>query len=198
MQINSIEKNTHSKLVDKKSIFYGYAIKIKNEKEIKDILKKIKKEQTTSNHIAYSYSITKLDKNKKIITIQKYSDAGEPNKTAGFPLLNLLKSKKITNVILIVARIFGGIKLGTKGLIKAYSNTGELALNKTKITKEIITIKHKIKTDIKKYNKIKLYLDKNKIKYNTIFDKNIIIEIKIPTKNEEPIIKKIKELNKYH
>ena len=106
----------------KGSEFIAYAIPVKNKEDIKKELEAVKKEYYDAKHHCYAY-ILGYDKNKTI----KYSDDGEPNKTAGLPIFTVLNSYDVTDILVVVIRYFGGIKLGTGGLVKAYTKaTAEL------------------------------------------------------------------------
>ena len=113
--INSLEIDI------KKSKFIGYYYEIENIQDVESILFNIKKDNKRARHIPYAY---KIDNNIK------KSDDKEPSGTAGNPILNIIEQKNLNNVLLIVVRYFGGIKLGAGGLIRAYSNTANAVTNK--------------------------------------------------------------------
>lgn len=119
-----VNENVTSELVIKNSKFIGYVFYVENVYEIENILNDIKKEHKDATHICFSYILE--DK-------EKYSDDGEPTGTAGLPITNILKMKNITNVLAIVVRYFGGIKLGAGGLIRAYSKAIRDTISKTKL-----------------------------------------------------------------
>jgi uncharacterized YigZ family protein len=107
----------------KKSKFIAYYYKIDNVLETKDIINNLKKEHKKAVHFPYAY---------KIDNIIKKSDDKEPSNTAGTPILNIIEKNSLNNCLIVVARYFGGIKLGTGGLYRAYMDS----------TKEVIKIKH--------------------------------------------------------
>ena len=100
-------------LIVKKSKFIGYYYKIDNIDEINKIIDNLKKEHKKARHIPYAY---------KIGNIVKKSDDKEPNGTAGLPILNIIEIKNLDNVIILVVRYFGGIKLGAGPLTRAYAS----------------------------------------------------------------------------
>ncbi len=106
MKINQIE------IAIKKSKFIGIIYNVTTEEEVKDILVSLKKEHKKAKHIPYAYKI-----DMKI----KKSDDKEPANTAGGPILNIIEKKNLNNVLIVVIRYFGGIKLGAGGLIRAYA-----------------------------------------------------------------------------
>lgn len=107
-----------SELIIKKSKFYGYCFEVKTEEEIKTILEKLKKENKKATHICYAYSLSSNG-----VLKEKFCDDNEPNGTAGRPILEVIKKKNLTNIVVFVVRYFGGIKLGAGGLIRAYTKT---------------------------------------------------------------------------
>ena len=120
----SIKNDINNTLEIKKSKFITKLYKIDNINIINDILNEIKKEYNDSTHICYAYI---LDNNERC------SDDGEPSGTAGMPILNVLKKNNLTNIIAIVIRYFGGVKLGAGGLVRAYSNSITETLKLTSI-----------------------------------------------------------------
>ena len=108
--INLIKNN---EIIIKKSKFLGFLYEISNLEEIKEILNNLKKEHKKATHICYAY---------KVGVNAKYSDDGEPNGTAGKPIYNIIEKKNLNNILIVVIRYFGGIKLGAGGLFRAYSN----------------------------------------------------------------------------
>ncbi len=114
MKYKTIDKEVEHTIEIKKSKFITYIKKIKTVDEAEEFLKEIKAMHRKARHHVPAYVLDNF-------SIQKYSDDGEPAKTAGVPILNILKHEEITDVIIVVVRYFGGIKLGTGGLVRAYS-----------------------------------------------------------------------------
>lgn len=112
--MKTIINNVSSKTEINKSKFYCYIFKINNKNDIIEKIELIKKQYKDATHYCYAYI---LDNAKK------FSDDGEPSKTAGMPILNVLEKKELDHVLCIVVRYFGGIKLGAGGLIRAYTNS---------------------------------------------------------------------------
>ena len=107
----------------KNSKFIGIIQHIECRDDIKNILSEIKNEYKNATHYCYAFTL---------INDKGFSDDGEPNKTAGLPILQLIESEDLVNVLVVVIRYFGGIKLGPGGLIRAYSNTTREVINKSK------------------------------------------------------------------
>lgn len=111
-------------LIINKSKFIAYFFSLNSLDEVKMNLANLKKEHKKATHICYAYVY-----NREVVS-EKCSDDGEPNKTAGYPILNVLKKKNLVNVMVAVVRYFGGIKLGAGGLVRAYTNACSELLKK--------------------------------------------------------------------
>ena len=125
--ITTIIKNSSSEIIEKKSKFIGNIYYVETKDEAEKIILETKKKYNDANHNCYAYSIYTEN---GILT--KSSDDGEPSGTAGAPIQNILNARKLTNALVIVTRYFGGILLGTGGLVKAYSTTAIKAIENTK------------------------------------------------------------------
>jgi len=118
----SIKNNIENIIEIKKSKFITKLYKVNNIDEINLILNNVNNEYKDATHVCYGYIVNGTE---------KCSDNGEPSGTAGLPILNVLKKKNLTNILAIVVRYFGGIKLGAGGLVRAYSNSVIEALKLT-------------------------------------------------------------------
>ena len=150
-----IENNVKNEIIINKSRFITYLYKVKNKDEIANYLNELKKEYKDATHICYAYILD---------NIIKYNDDNEPSGTSGLPILEVLKKNNLNYIVCFVIRYFGGIKLGSGGLIRAYSNSCSSCLKKTNII------------NLKRLYKIKLtisYQD-NKILEKIIDQKNIL------------------------
>ncbi len=111
-------------IIVKKSKFLGFTLEVFSPLEINVFLEKLKKEHKKATHICYAYKII-----SKGIESVKYFDDGEPSGTAGRPIFNVIEKKKLFNIAIFVVRYFGGIKLGTGGLVRAYSKCAAETIN---------------------------------------------------------------------
>lgn len=123
--MKSIQKEITSEIIINKSRFITILTNINDIDKVKEKLEEIKKKYKDATHYCYAYIINNHE---------KCSDNGEPSGTAGMPILNVLKQNDLTNILCVVIRYFGGIKLGAGGLIRAYSTSASEALNKAIIT----------------------------------------------------------------
>lgn len=116
----TLEKEASASFVEKKSEFIGYACPCKTEQEALDFIAKIRKKHADAKHNVYAYQI-------KENNIARFTDDGEPQGTAGMPVLDIIKKTGFTDACIVVTRYFGGILLGTGGLVRAYSHAAKLA-----------------------------------------------------------------------
>ena len=119
-------------LKEKNSKFFGYAIPVTSEEEIKEILERLRKEHFSARHWCYAYQIG----TEKIQ--YRANDDGEPNNSAGMPIYGQIQSFEVTNVLVVVVRYFGGVKLGVGGLISAYKIAAQMALENSEIVERTI------------------------------------------------------------
>jgi uncharacterized YigZ family protein len=134
---------------EKGSKFFGYAFPIINEDEVKPIIENLKKQHPHAVHYCYAYQ---LGTSPKIS--YRANDDGEPNNTAGAPIYGQIQSFGLTNVLVVVVRIFGGIKLGVSGLIAAYKTTAQMTLEICEIVEKTIDVHFLISFDYKNMNKV--------------------------------------------
>ena len=133
---------------DRGSKFYAYAYPVQNEEEIKEILASIKKEHHSARHHCYAWRLGKEKINHRA------NDDGEPSYTAGKPILNQLEKFKVTNILLIVVRYFGGTLLGKSGLINAYRTATADALIKAEIITYQIEITYRLTYSYNSINEV--------------------------------------------
>ncbi|WP_405246270.1 IMPACT family protein [Cellulophaga sp. Asnod2-G02] len=119
---------------EKKSKFYGYAFPIQSEEDVKPLLEEIKKRYHTTGHVCYAWQLGIENPSYRA------NDDGEPNNSAGMPIYGQIQSFELTNVLVAVARIYGGTKLGVGGLISAYKTGAQMALENAKIIEKIIQV----------------------------------------------------------
>tara|TARA_Y100000813_G_scaffold5353_1_gene3973 strand:- start:689 stop:1303 length:615 start_codon:yes stop_codon:yes gene_type:complete len=188
---NQITNNSKGIYKSKGSKFIAYAIIVKSEEQVVDEINKIKKLDKNANHYCYAY-IIKPDK-----SIEKVNDDGEPKNSAGKPILRQIKSKELTNCLIVVVRYFGGIKLGIPGLIKAYKNAALEAIQNNKIECIDITEMYSLKFSYEELNSVMKILKNYNAKILT--HKNDIIseiECSIKLKNSKIFYDKISNNHK--
>lgn len=188
---NQITNNSKGIYKAKGSKFIAYAIIVKSEEQVLDEINKIKKLDKNANHYCFAY-IIKPDK-----SIEKVNDDGEPKNSAGKPILGQIKSKDLTNCLIVVVRYFGGTKLGIPGLIKAYKYAALEAIQNNKIECIDITEMYSLKFSYEELNLVMNIL-KN-YNANIINHKNDMIseiECSITLKNSKNFYDKISKNHK--
>lgn len=170
MNFITIKENVQTEIVEKKSKFICNLIKVEKQEDAENIIKKIKRQYYNARHNCVAYRIIE---NERII--EKASDDGEPSGTAGGPMLNILQKNNLCNVVVIVTRYFGGILLGTGGLVRAYS---EAVLNSIEISEKIekcIGLEAEAKIEYNNLETFKYYCKTNNIFIENLEYADIII-----------------------
>ena len=142
---------------DKGSKFYGYAIPIETDQEVKKALEELKQKHSSAGHFCYAYQ-------HGLETIYyRVSDDGEPNNSAGLPIYGQLQAFEVTNILIVVIRYFGGTKLGVGGLISAYKATAKLSLEVSQIKTLDILIPLKLSFAYKDMSKVMRIIKKQQL-----------------------------------
>lgn len=126
MHYRTIDRQYETEHSIKKSRFIAILKPLQSDEQAREMLEEIRKEWPKARHYCFAWIIHKK------VNLERYSDDGEPAGTAGMPILEVLKGSGLENVILIVVRYFGGILLGTGGLVRAYSETASMVIEKSK------------------------------------------------------------------
>ena len=143
----TIQKEAFGEFVERHSRFIGYAKPVETEDDAISFINKIKAKHWDAKHNVYAYSLLKG-------SIMRYSDDGEPHGTAGVPVLDILKKNEVTNIVIVVTRYFGGILLGTGGLVRAYSSAAKLALDSAVVINMVSCFRAQLFCDYSLYGKI--------------------------------------------
>lgn len=183
---------SESQLEIKKSHFLSFVYPFQDLSEIQKFLKEDKIKYKEATHHVYAFRIGTSHNYS-----EGYSDDGEPNGTAGRPILTLLQKKGFSNLLVIVVRYFGGTLLGAGGLVRAYTQSAQLALDKVKwevyIPKVLLTLSFPYPF----YNLIKREMDLFKATLNEeFFDSFISIKVELPKENEFLFLERLNNLSK--
>ena len=178
MSFRTIASKAEAEFVEKKSKFLAYAYPLASEKDLKPILEEMKVLHPTARHVCYAF---RLGESK---SIWKAHDGGEPSNTAGQPILGQIKSLDLTNMVVIVVRYFGGIKLGTGGLTAAYKEAAKLALENTEIIEEFEKQQVLFEVPFSEVEKARYLLRKEGISdYKEVFSENCRFEVMVSREN---------------
>ena len=176
-------------LIEKKSEFIGYASHVENEQEAIDFINEIRRKHSDARHNVYAYVI----KNNNIM---RYSDDGEPQGTAGMPVLDVIRKSGFTDAVIVVTRYFGGVLLGTGGLVRAYSAAAKLAAEQAQIVEYELFDLISFECDYQLYPKIQNELTKIPAKVeSTDFAENVKITLSLPQEFTEAFSQRLCEIS---
>ena len=167
---------------EKNSKFFGYAFPITSEDEIKSILFNLRKQHFGAGHFCYAFQLGTET------LFFRINDDGEPNNSAGMPIYGQIQSFSLTNILVVVVRFFGGVKLGVGGLITAYKTAAQMALEEAVIIEKTIDIHYQISFDYKNMNKVmRIIKEKNLVILSQQMEERCQIQISTRKKNAEII-----------
>ncbi|MBE5734015.1 MAG: YigZ family protein [Clostridiales bacterium] len=161
-------------IVIERSKFICSVKNIENEDDAKAFIESVRKKHSLANHNCYAY----IADDKGLV--QKFSDDGEPQGTAGLPMLDVLKNKKMFKTVVVVTRYFGGVKLGTGGLVRAYGGSVIECLQKSKIVDMQQAVFMSVDVDYDLYSKLlKMFSVPNVSVINTEFSNFITVDFAV-------------------
>ena len=183
MQYKTIKERSTAEIVEKKSKFIANIFHIESKEEAEQIISNIKKEYYDARHNCFAYSFYD-EKSMQIYT--RSSDDGEPSGTAGVPILSVVNGNNLVNVLIIVTRYFGGILLGTGGLVRAYKEAAEKVIINSKMYKIVEGYEVKTQIDYNNWDKFNYYCKNKKINIiKTEYFEKIECIFEIPKENFE-------------
>lgn len=163
------EGKLEAEIVEKKSKFIGSLFYVQNEEKAQDIIKSMKKQYFDARHNCFAYRVM-TDSG----VVERFSDDGEPSGTAGAPMLNILNKNNLCNVLIIVTRYFGGILLGTGGLVRAYSEATNKVIENATLANETMGLEVEVEIEYTQLEFLKYYCKKNEINFADIIYENTI------------------------
>ncbi len=186
----TIETSTEAMLFkEKNSKFFGYAYPVLSEYEVKQHLENLKKVHHAARHWCYAYQL-----GTENITY-RVNDDGEPSNSAGMPIYGQIQSFEVTNILIIVVRYFGGIKLGIGGLISAYRTTAQLTLEASNLIEKAINVNYHITFDYKNMNTVmRIIKEKNLDVINQKLELNCSIFISVRKKEAATVFETFNHL----
>ena len=192
-EFNTIAENIQitAEVVEKKSKFIANIFYIKNVAEAEETIKKIKKKYYDAKHNCIAYRVLEEEK-----TIERSSDDGEPSGTAGAPMLSILQKNNLCNILVVVTRYFGGILLGTGGLVSCYSKATLDALDKAPKVLKCIGLEAQVELDYPNLEIFKYYCKNEQINISSIeyLDK-IICKIEAENSKIDKLMQDISQKN---
>lgn len=177
------------KITIDKSTFIGYAKPIKSEEEAIEFINEIKKKHKDARHNVWSYTVGKN------MNIQRYSDDGEPQGTAGIPTLEVIKKEDLRDVVIVVTRYFGGIKLGAGGLVRAYTKGAKIGIEAGQVIQKVLYREVSIKIDYTQLGKVQNeIMNMGYFIKDTIYEENVEIVVYSRSNEVENIMTKITDI----
>ncbi len=188
MNYFTISKAASDSFIEKKSEFIGYIAPVKTNDEAAAFINEIKAMHRKARHNVYAYILREDN-------ISRYSDDGEPQGTAGVPVLEVLQKRGLTDVCVVVTRYFGGILLGGGGLLRAYSHAASIACDAAHIMDMRLCHRLTIKTDYNLYGKINYILPNfDVITVNSDFADAVTLEILVMSEKLDALRKELTEV----
>lgn len=188
MNYYTVSEAAEASFIEKRSEFIGYIAPVKTDEEAVNFINTIKAKHRKAKHNVYAYILRKDN-------ISRYSDDGEPQGTAGVPVLDVLQKRGLTDVCVVVTRYFGGILLGGGGLVRAYSHAASLACDSAHTMDMCLCHRLKICTDYGMYGKLTYILPNfETITVNSDFADSVTLELLVLSKKLSALISEITEI----
>lgn len=185
----TIKQTSNGLFKDRGSKFIGYAFPVKSEEEIKHHLNQLKKEHVGARHFCYAW---RLGPDKQS---WRANDDGEPNNSAGKPILSQIQSKDLTNILIVVVRYFGGTLLGVGGLVNAYKSAAAEALLNAEIEEQFIYFQYKLIFEVNDVNAVmKLCKDLNAVIVSQDYNNNYTLIFNLKKSSADQLEEKIKQI----
>ena len=189
--LKTISDDATSEVIEKKSRFIANMFYVESLEEAEEKIKQIKKKYYDARHNCFAFNIYNENGN-----ISRFSDDGEPSGTAGAPMLAILNAQNLSNVLVVVTRYFGGILLGTGGLVRAYSEATKQAIENASIIKKDYGIICNYTVLYEDLEKIKYYFKQENIKMVDFnYAENVEITVEITEEKYQKILENIENLN---
>lgn len=181
--MKTIIEGKTAEVTEKKSRFIANIFHVENVTEADEKIKQINKKYYDAKHNCYAYIVD---------GIEKCSDDGEPSKTAGAPILDILKKNQFTNVLVIVTRYFGGILLGTGGLVRAYSEATKRAIENSDVVEIVSGERYIIEVSYENVNNVLYWCNKLNIKIcENVYETSIKLTIESTKEDKEKLINNV-------
>lgn len=189
MGYRTIKKPNNITFTERRSEFIAYLCPVHTNNEAVAFINEIKSLHRKATHNVYAYILR--DNN-----ITRYSDDGEPQGTAGVPVLDILQKNELTDICCVVTRYFGGILLGGGGLVRAYSTSAKLAVEDAEIMDMCECYRISFQVDYNLYSKVAYFLPQYEVKeLSSKFEDNIFLELLVKEEHFEPLKAKLTDVS---
>ena len=187
----TIEENVTAEITEKKSRFIADIYYVESVQEAEEWIKKISKQYFDARHHCFAFSVC-----TEHGLVTRFSDDGEPSGTAGAPMLKVLTSQNLSNCLVIVTRYFGGVLLGTGGLVKAYTSATTEAIKKAKLILKERGLEVKFVVSYADFEKLKYYFKQNQIEVTNLeYKENISVMAELTSEKWKQIESQKENLN---
>lgn len=181
----TVLKSETVEVLEKKSRFISYVYHVEDEENIEKLIKEMRRKYHDARHVCFAWRIIKDGQ-----VIERASDDGEPSGTAGAPMLSILKKENLCNILILVIRYFGGILLGTGGLVRAYSEATQKVIEKSEIVIMTNGVEIEVKLEYSNLDIFKYYCKNNDINIiNIQYLNDIIIKVEMETYVKDKMLK---------
>lgn len=181
----TVLKSETAEVLEKKSRFISYVYHVEDEENIEKLIKEMRRKYHDARHVCFAWRIIKDGQ-----VIERASDDGEPSGTAGAPMLSILKKENLCNILILVIRYFGGILLGTGGLVRAYSEATQKVIEKSEIVIMTNGVEIEVKLEYSNLDIFKYYCKNNDINIiNIQYLNDIIIKVEMETYVKDKMLK---------
>ena len=185
----TIEKKSKTEFVEKRSRFIGAAFPVSNREEAERIVSELKSEYWDAKHNVFAYILREGN-------VKRFSDDGEPQGTAGMPVLDVIEKLGLCDVLVVVTRYFGGVLLGTGGLVRAYSHSAALAIEAAKPVLMTPATECFLSCDYSSYGTIQVFLNNEECKdITSVFEDDVKINFYVKSDNLSGFENRLTELS---
>lgn len=181
----TVQNESNSEFTEKRSRFIGYCKPVTTEQEAVDFINSKRSEHWNATHNVYAYSLREGN-------IKRYSDDGEPSGTAGMPVLDVITKNEIYDVCIVVTRYFGGVLLGTGGLVRAYSQGAKVALDAGNVVMMQSCLMCEARCSYNQYGKVSsLIMEIGATIDDTVYEADVLIKFHIKPESLDKLNKQL-------
>lgn len=189
MEYKTVSTQASAEFCEKRSRFIGYIKPVSTKDEAVDFINEIRSKHWDATHNVYAYVLREGQ-------TRRYSDDGEPQGTAGIPVLDILLKEELCDCVVVATRYFGGILLGGGGLVRAYSHTAKIAVDAGGIAVMRLCSVMSAECDYNFYGRLNSFIPEcGGVVDNADFSENVRVDFRIPADTEDEFIKKLADLS---
>lgn len=185
----AVAEGGQAEIIEKKSRFIGYITSVETEEEAAVFIEAIRKEHYNARHCCYAYSIGTASQ-----PVLRFSDDGEPQGTAGKPILEVIQGSGVRNICIVVIRYFGGTLLGTGGLVRAYTDAAKAGLDASVIRRRRRMVEAELLMDYTDFGKIQRLIENMDAEIiDTVYTERVLVEVQVYAPDYDNFVKAVAE-----